>query len=236
MRPFHRQNKGICAPVFTHRPLAAALLVASSSTFAAAIDGHVDIFSEGKALRAEEAQDSIVYFRPKVPMQSVPVTPPQEMSTVRKQFVPRTMATTIGSEVRFPNQDPILHNAFSTSKDNGFDVGLYAQGSGQTVTFSHVGYVRVYCNVHHSMIGHILVLDTPYFTRPDASGNFHLGDVPAVEGDIVVWNERAQPWHAVVNAGAPAPVAVKMDLTQRRIPQHMNKFGKPYGRDPNGGY
>src|SRR3954465_14254247 len=102
---------------------AAVLLAVSSCGFAATIAGHIDLTSEGKPLRAEEAQDSIVYFRPKVPMQAVPVTPPQEMSTVRKQFVPRVLATTVGSEVRFPNQDPILHNAFSTSKDNGFDVG-----------------------------------------------------------------------------------------------------------------
>ena len=218
-----------------HFILTIAMFAASSSGFAATIDGHIDLFSEGKALRAEEAQDALVYFRPKVPMQSVPVTHVQEMSTVRKQFVPRVMATTVGSEVRFPNQDPILHNAFSTSKDNGFDVGLYGQGTGQTVTFQHVGYVRVYCNVHHSMIGHILVLDTPYFVHPDTAGNFHIGDAPDVEGDLVVWSERANPWHSVIKAGS-APVEVKMELTQRRIPQHMNKFGKPYGRDSNGGY
>lgn len=218
------------------RLLALIPLLVAVQAVAASIDGHIDVFSEGKPLRAEEAQDAIVYFRPKVPPQAVPVTPPQSMSTVRKQFVPRVLATTIGSEVHFPNQDPILHNAFSTSKDNAFDVGLYAQGDGQTVTFSHVGYVRVYCNVHHSMIGHILVLDTPYFVRPDASGNFHIADVPPVEGDIVVWSERAPPWHDVVAANSNAPVQVKLDLTQRRIPPHMNKFGKPYGRNPDGSY
>ena len=215
---------------------AAVLLAVSSCGFAATIDGHIDLTSEGKPLRAEESQESIVYFRPKVPLQAVPATPAQEMSTVRKQFVPRVLATTVGSEVRFPNQDPILHNAFSTSKDNGFDVGLYGQGAGQKVTFSHVGYVRVYCNVHHSMIGHILVLDTPYFMHPDSNGNFHMDNLPGVEGDLVVWSERASPWHEVWNASAIAPVNVKMDLTQRRIPLHMNKFGKPYGRDSNGGY
>lgn len=204
---------------------------------AAEISGHIDLSAEGKPLRAEEAQDAIVYFRPKVPPQAVPITPPQLMSTVRKQFVPRVMATTVGSQVRFPNQDPILHNAFSTSKDNSFDVGLYGQGDGQPVTLSHVGYVRVYCNVHHSMIGHILVLDTPYFVRPDSSGNFRLADVPAGDGDLVVWHERATPWHAVVRAGEDAkPVSVPLELSQRRVAPHMNKFGKPYGRGSDGGY
>jgi hypothetical protein len=159
------------------------------------------------------------------------------MGTLRKQFVPRTLAITVGSKVRFPNEDPILHNAFSLSKDNGFDVGLYGEGEGKTVTFSHVGYVRVYCNVHHSMVGHILVLDTPYFAHPDATGAFRLDHLPAAEGDLVIWHERAAPWHVVLNPGTQtSPLQVRMELTQRRIPPHMNKFGKPYGRPPDGGY
>ena len=204
---------------------------------AAAIDGHVALTAEGKPLRAEETQDAIVYFRPKIPQHVVAADKTYVMSTLRKQFVPRVLAITMGSKVRFPNADPILHNAFSTSKDNAFDVGLYGEGEGQAVAFSHVGYVRVYCNVHHSMIGHILVLDTPYFTHPDAGGNFRLSGVPAVEGDLVVWHERATPWHTVITPGTTnAPLGVPLELSQRRVPPHMNKFGKPYGRSPDGGY
>jgi plastocyanin len=212
------------------------LMLLPGALNAATIEGRIALTAEGKPLRPEEAQDAIVYFRPKVPAAKPPATIAAEMRTVRKQFVPRVLAVTVGSTVRFPNADPILHNAFSTSKDNAFDVGLYGEGEGQVVTFSHPGYVRVYCNVHHSMIAHILVLDTPYFTHPDASGNFRLTNLPKGEGDLVVWHERANPWHAVVEAGAPV-ADVGLELTQRKIPQHMNKFGKPYGRDPtSGGY
>jgi hypothetical protein len=219
------------------RVLLVLMLLLPFAGYAAEISGHIDMSAEGKPLRPEEAQDAIVYFRPKIPPQAVPITPPQTMSTLRKQFVPRVLATTVGSEVRFPNQDPILHNAFSTSKDNAFDVGLYGQGDGQSVTFSHTGYVRAYCNVHHSMIGHILVLDTPYFVRPDASGNFRIADVPAVEGDLVVWHDRATPWHSVITVGpTDKPIVVPLELSQRRIPTHLNKFGKSYGRSSEGGY
>lgn len=212
-----------------------ALLPALAS--AAELSGHIDLTAEGKPLRPEEAQDAIVYFVPKRGVQAIPVTPPQSMSTVRKQFTPRVLATTVGSEVRFPNQDPILHNAFSTSKENAFDVGLYAQGDGQAVTFKNPGYVRVYCNVHHSMIGHILVLNTPYFVRPDAAGNFALKNLPGGDGDLVVWHERATPWHTVLDpAGAAKALTVPLELSQRRIAPHMNKFGKPYGRGNDGGY
>jgi len=220
------------------RVLFVAMLVLQPAwCHAAEIAGHIDLSAEGKPLRAEEAQEAIVYFRPKVPPQVAPAQEIPVISTRHKQFAPRVLAITVGSKVRFPNEDPILHNAFSTSKDNAFDVGLYGQGDGEIVTFSHVGYVRVYCNVHHSMMGHILVLDTPYFTHPDASGNFHLSDVPAVEGDLVVWHERATPWHTVITAGAAdKPFAVPLEFSQRRIPTHMNKFGKPYGRSSEGGY
>jgi plastocyanin len=215
--------------------LSVLLMLLPIGLSAATIEGRIALTAEGKPLRAEEAQDAIVYFRPKVPAAKSPPPTNVEMRTVRKQFVPRVLAVTVGSTVRFPNADPILHNAFSTSKDNAFDVGLYGQGEGQSVTLAHPGYVRVYCNVHHSMIGHILVLDTPYFTHPDAAGNFRLTNLPKGEGDLVVWHERANPWHAVVDAGAPVS-EVGLELTQRKIPQHLNKFGKPYGRDPNGGY
>jgi plastocyanin len=216
--------------------VSALLFLTHACACAATIAGHIDLTSEGKSLRAEEAQDAVVYFRPKAPPKVRPAAAPYLMGTRRKQFVPRVLPITVGSQVRFPNEDPILHNAFSTSKDNGFDVGLYGEGEGQVVTFAHAGYVRVYCNVHHSMIGHILVLDTPFFTQPDASGNFRLADVPAVPGDLVVWHERATPWVREMTPGAGALPAMQLELSQRRVPAHMNKFGKPYGRSSDGGY
>lgn len=203
---------------------------------AATVEGQVTLYTDGRALRAEEAAEAVVYFRPSQPTAAPPSAKPYTMSTQRKQFVPRVLPITVGSQVQFPNQDPILHNAFSGSKDNGFDVGLYGQGDGKLQTFDHAGYVRVYCNVHHSMVGHILVLDTPFFGRPDAGGNFLLRDVPAGRGDLVVWLDRATPWHAEIVAGKGGRIEVKLDLSQKKIPPHMNKFGKPYGRSSDGGY
>ena len=134
--------------------------------------------------------------------------------------MPRILPITVGSQVRFPNRDPILHNAFSTSPANTFDVGVYGNGDGKAVTFAQAGYVRVFCNVHQSMVGHILVLDTPYFTRPDASGKFVLKGLPAGSGDLVVWHDRATPWHQKLAPGGK-PLAIPLDLTQKRVPPHM---------------
>ena len=218
------------------RRLALALLLAPGIAAAASLEGHVGLIVDGKPLRAEEAAEAVVYFRPVAATSVRPPAEPYAMSTQRKQFVPRILPVVVGSKVRFPNQDPILHNAFSTSKDNAFDVGLYGSGEEQTVAFNHAGYVRVYCNVHHSMVGHILVLDTPYFTRPGADGAFRLTDLPKGRGELVVWLDRATPWHEEAMPGETRPVDVTMNLDQRRIPPHMNKFGKPYGRSSDAEY
>jgi len=218
------------------RRFALALLIAPGVLSAAALQGHVGLVVDGKPLRPEEAAEVVVYFRPTAPTALHPPSAPYDMSTQRKQFSPRILPVIVGSQVRFPNQDPILHNAFSTSKDNAFDVGLYGSGEEQTVTFTHAGYVRVYCNVHHSMVGHILVLDTPYFTRPGADGKFEFADLPKGGGDLVIWHDRATPWHAQVVPGETPAVDVTLDLNLRRIPPHMNKFGKPYGRSGNADY
>lgn len=216
--------------------LGTSVLLVSGALSAATIEGQLTLTLDGKPLRAEEATEAVVYFRPAAPVPVAAAKQPVEMVTQRKQFSPRILPVTVGTEVRFPNQDPILHNAFSTSKDNGFDIGLYGQGEGKAQRFDRAGYVRVYCNVHHSMVGHILVLDTPFFVRPDAQGRFRLKDLPAGKGDLVVWLDRATPWHAQLVAGKTEPLAVTLELAQKKIPPHMNKFGKPYGRSSDGGY
>lgn len=67
-----------------------------------------------------------------------------------------------GSTVRFPNQDSILHNVFSVSRANRFDLGLYRRGEGKSATFRQPGVVRVFCNVHHSMVAYVVVVETPH--------------------------------------------------------------------------
>jgi plastocyanin len=213
--------------------LAAAGLLASGVAAAADLSGKVELYTSGQPLRAAEAAEAIVYFRSRTPQAVQPAKQPALMTTRRKQFVPRVLAVTAGSSVRFPNEDPILHNAFSTSPNNAFDTGLYGSGAGAEHRFDNPGLVKVYCNVHHSMFGHILVLDTPHFTRPDATGRFELTGLPDGEGDLVVFHDRADPWRQRIVPASTPEVTVRIDLNKRKVPPHMNKFGKPYRRSAN---
>ena len=115
------------------------------------------------------------------------------MVTVRKAFLPRILVVPVGSTVRFPNQDPILHNVFSISGRNSFDLGLLGKGAGKSALFRETGIVRVFCNVHHGMFGYVFVVSSPYWARVGADGTFRIPDVPAGPGQLTVWNERSSP-------------------------------------------
>lgn len=201
-------------------------LLAPGLAPAAELEGTLALVRRGRAVRGD-LQNAFVSFKP---AHGTPMTPPAEpfvMKTEGKDFDPQVLAIPVGSRVRFPNFDPILHNVFSVSGANSFDVGLYARGDGETVTFSHPGTVRVFCNVHHSMVAYILVLDTPYYTSPDADGRFRLSGVPEGPGTLMVWHERSdeQRQAVVVPSGR---VDLEIEVSRPRVPQHLNKAGKPY--------
>ena len=184
------------------------LLLGMIDATAADLSGTLRLSANGKPLRESEASEAIIYFRPQTPVLVAPAAEPITMTTRRKQFVPRVLAITAGSSVRFPNEDPILHNAFSTSPENAFDTGQYSRGDGRTELFSKPGLVRVYCNVHHSMFGFVLVLDTPFYTRADAAGRFRLDGLPEGDGELVVFHDRGAPLKQQVSVTKGSTIAL----------------------------
>ena len=74
--------------------------------------------------------------------------------------------------------------------------------------FTKPGVVRLFCDIHSEMSGVIVVVDTPYFTQPDADGHFRITNVPEGEYTAVVWQEVAgvDSTRVVVRAGADAKV------------------------------
>jgi plastocyanin len=175
------------------------------------------------------AEGAVVWFVPDA-RGAPPAAGRFTMETRRKQFDPRVLVVPTGSTVRFPNRDPILHNVFSVSGGNAFDLGLVPEGDGGAVRFREPGVVRVFCNVHHRMVGYVVVLDTPFHATPDASGRFRLAGLPDGPGELVVWHERAEPLVRRVDPAA-GPVSLALELTRPLVPPHMNKFGRPYERN-----
>lgn len=212
------------------------LLLAAVPAGAEEVRGTVQLLAKGgkEPARGADVTQAVVYWEPAGGAKARAASTPFVMTTRKKQFTPRLLTVPRGSQVRFPNQDPILHNVFSVSPGNAFDLGLYRAGDGKTQRFDQPGLVRVFCNVHHDMVAYVLVLDTPYSVSPGADGSFVLSGVPPGKGKLTVWHEQADPWTADLQLPAGKPVAARVEVVRPRVPPHLNKSGQSYfqsGRD-----
>jgi plastocyanin len=213
--------------------LAALAFLAAGAAAGSQLGGRVEfVGKDGRAFSGEaDPRHAVVYFEPAAQGAAARAPGPAvEMTTKGKEFRPQVLHVTRGATVRFPNLDPLLHNVFSVSGGNRFDLGLYSKGPGKSWTFDAPGVVRVFCNVHHQMVGYVLVLDTPYHSAADAEGRFSLA-VPDGAGKLTVWHPQAEPWSAEVRTGgAASPLHVRLAITGERVPPHLNKFGRAYER------
>ena len=221
-----------------------AIVLAASAIGTASAEelrGTVQLVARGGAgpARGSDVRQAVVYFEPAGRPAPRPPAEPFLMSAKQKEFVPHILAVPRGSRVRFPNDDPILHNVFSVSGGNSFDLGLSKKGPGKEQTFNEAGLVRIFCNVHQAMVAYVLVLDTPYSTAPAADGKFVLSGLPKGPGKLTVWHEQAEPLTMSVQVpqgggAAGAPLTARLEVVRPQLPPHLNKLGKSYflsGRD-----
>ena len=171
-----------------------------------------------------------VYLKGAGLARTVPKTP-IVIRQKNKQFGPRVLAVVRGTTVDFPNDDRIMHNVFSRSTGNLFDLGHYNRGTSKSMTFKKAGTVDIYCNIHPQMAATVLVTDNDFVTPVDASGGFELTGVPAGSYEVVAWmpSSVASPQPVAVKAGATAEVALELAAPTPRG-QHLNKDQQPYGR------
>lgn len=218
-----------CVPPALALVLACQLAYAPARAEDASLAGTLSLMENGVAV--SEAAAAVVWFVP-----AAGVAPPApiraEVQTRERRFLPRVTVVPVGSEVWFPNSDPILHNVFSVSAGNRFDLGLYRKGPGKAARISQPGLVRVYCNVHHAMSAFVLALDTPFFARPSADGRFTLEGLPAGAGTIHWWHERASVLSRTVTLPLESPLALTLELRGTGPVDHLDKNGRPYRESP----
>ncbi|TVR95029.1 MAG: hypothetical protein EA418_08855 [Wenzhouxiangellaceae bacterium] len=213
----------------------AGLLVAQPARAqgAGSISGQLILIEDGAALKdPDEFRQAVVYFEPGAGAFVEATAEPLIMTTRRRQFEPRVLVVTAGTEVIFPNEDPILHNVFSTSANNAFDLGLYGRSEGKIHRFDQPGLVRVFCNVHPAMSAHIVVLDTPHFVVPDGDGRFTLSGLPPGPGRLTLWHERAEPMQLEQTiADRRIDIGItELQLTVRQLGQQRERVRRPVRR------
>jgi plastocyanin len=209
------------------RALTGAVLVLLAAPAAGGtLRGFVEVVERG-GRKARDLADAVVWVEgPRVRPQPSRAT----MTMKGKAFVPRVAVVPVGGTVEFPNRDPILHNVFSVSGENRFDLDLYKSPRSGSWTFRHPGLVRVFCNIHPQMSAYVLVRDNPFWARPTADGHFEIPGVPAGSWVVKAWHERGGEVarRASVPEEGTVELTLPLDASSFRRAPHKNKFGRDY--------
>jgi plastocyanin len=137
-----------------------------------------------------------------------------QMAQKNQQFSPALVAIQRGGVVEFPNLDDLYHNVFSYSKAKRFDLGRYRRDEKPaTQVFDKAGVVRLSCEIHSHMQGVILVLDTPYFIKTDARGNYRLEGLPSGKFVLKAWISEREVYERPVELGPASKL--RIDFPER---------------------
>lgn len=137
------------------------------------------------------AADTVVYATPV--SGKMPARPPADaiIDQIHRMFVPMVSVVQTGASISFPNKDNIEHDVYSFSSAKKFELKLYHGIPAHPVVFDKPGLVVMGCNIHDLMIAYLLVVDTPYFAKTDATGQAVLEGLPADDYQVTAWSYRA---------------------------------------------
>ena len=155
-----------------------------------------------------------------------PVDRSVEILQKDRSFVPNVLVVQRGTRVSFPNADPFLHNVFSPSPTQPFDLGSYRQGEkAGAVRLFKPGVVEVLCNMHAKMRANVLVVPNHHHVKVSADGSFRLENVPVGARQVVAWTPDARPVTESVTLTA-AGANVKFALQVGPPPPPIDKDGQ----------
>ena len=93
-----------------------------------------------------------------------------------------------GTSIRFPNYDKLEHHVKSFSPAKEFEIKIYESGTPPPVVFDKTGVVVIYCLLHEWMRAYVLIVDTPYFSKTDATGAASLNGLKEGTYEIRAWH------------------------------------------------
>jgi plastocyanin len=146
-----------------------------------------------------------------------------------KRFIPSVAVVQVGTRVVFPNLDTVIHNVFSTTADNGFDLGTVKAGDQTTpVALLKPGHVEVYCNIHSKMRADLLVVPNPFWSKVAPDGSFQISGVPVGQRKVVLWGPTLTGATQRVDI-TPRGATVTINASGAAVRPHLNKHGQAYG-------
>ena len=149
------------------------------------------------------------------------VQPPVVVDQRDEAFVPSISVVQAGSDVQFTNSDPTSHHVYSFSRPNAFALPLYKGRDRLVQRFSRPGVVVLGCNIHDSMLGYVVVVDSTRSGVTGPDGRVILTDVPAGSHVVRAWapglDRISPPDVGVVEVGDSTPATLSFRL---EVPGH----------------
>jgi len=187
----------------THPTLLALALALAATTAASAdtLTGHID----DPALRRKT---QLVYVETAAGT-FAPLATPAVMNQTGNTYSPKILPVLIGSKVEFRSGDPELHNVNARANKTQLFNQAVLPHQMFTKKMEQKGVVHLSCNIHKEMSADIIVLQNPYFARPDADGGFTIANVPAGSYSIRIFGsdlsdeQRARVFKISVGHGSP---------------------------------
>ena len=137
--------------------------------------------------------EMVVFLESPDPARVVPT--PKEAASISQRgatFSPALLIVCVGQRVDFLNDEiqQIEHNVFSNAPAKRFDLGLYKPGESKPVLFDKAGPVFLYCSIHRHMDGVVFVSPTPFTSRVEPDGQYHISGVPPGNWLLRTWQRR----------------------------------------------
>ena len=155
------------------------------------------------------------------------------ISQASMQFIPGVTIVRPGAKVTFVNNDPWDHHVrgsaagaaqFGSNDENGFVLRLAGKtaggvGKSSIVSLDSAGVVLLGCHLHGSMVGYVVVSDTPWAAKTDTNGVATFTDLPDGAATVKVWHAAQfvdlKPVQTTLSA-APSNVKMQLSVTPRR--------------------
>jgi plastocyanin len=191
-----------------------ALVYALATTLSAAT-----IVVDVRDPKASPLADAVVYATPEG-RETGPAAKMAVIDQKNKTFVPHVLPVQVGTAVKFPNSDDIQHQVYSFSPAKTFNLPLYKGTPANPIVFNTPGVVTLGCNIHDTMSAYVVVVDTPYFEKTEASGRAELR-VPAGKYVVHVWHPDMKDEPAPQAANASESEKPELAFTVVAAPKAM---------------
>ena len=131
-------------------------------------------------------------------------------------FRPRVLGIQTNQILQVMNSDPVTHNIHPMAQVNR--EWNHSQGAGDAPLerrfIKPEVMIRVKCNIHSWMHAFIGVVDNPYFAVSGEDGNFVIGNLPAGDYTLGIWQESLGMQERRVTVAARGKT--KVEITFKR--------------------